>query len=160
MSAENTWIIISFCFFQLLCPVFGGFEKVCTFETYQRGVHAQGACGENLPTMLTLVCSDKIKRSGRSRQDKITDLWKLNSTLQEDTLQRSVLQQQNISPWKSMIKRMLASKEKALSFLSGKFDFSRSKKKKPGKDYGDVGIVCECCYHQCQISEFEDYCAK
>ena len=44
MSAENTWIIISFCFFQLLCPVFGGFEKVRTCTQLKQFVSELHTC--------------------------------------------------------------------------------------------------------------------
>jgi hypothetical protein len=66
MSTGNTWFVVFLMFIHLLPPVSCGFDKVCTYETYQRGVHVQGACGERLPEILSLVC----KRSTRVRQDK------------------------------------------------------------------------------------------
>lgn len=69
MTSETTWFIISLCLLQMVSPVLSGFEKVCTFETYRRGVHQQGACGDNLADMLGLVCR-KFKRSGQTRSNK------------------------------------------------------------------------------------------
>lgn len=68
------------------------------------------------------------------------------------------------APWKSVLKRMMVSKEKALAFIANNLDFHRRKKKGSpynlDKRYGDINIVCECCYHSCSVAEFEDYCAE
>lgn len=66
--------------------------------------------------------------------------------------------------WKSVLKRVMVSKEKALAFIANNLDFHRRKKKGSpynlDKRYGDINIVCECCYHSCSVAEFEDYCAE
>lgn len=161
MTSETTWFIISLCLLQMVCPVLSGFEKVCTFETYRRGVHQQGACGDNLADMLRLVCR-KYKRSGGTRPGKTYDVLK-RANFTAGGLSPPQIQARS-APWKSVLKRMMVSKEKALAFIANNLDFHRRKKKGSpynlDKRYGDINIVCECCYHSCSVAEFEDYCAE
>ncbi|XP_048771200.1 molluscan insulin-related peptide 5-like [Ostrea edulis] len=173
MSKENTWSVVLLMFVHLLCPVLCGFDKVCTYEIYQRGVHAQGACGDSLSDILALVCS-KSKRSARVRQDKHTGMPKYNATMPERLfpskrisqlanikLQNPVLNNK-LSAWKFVIKKFFSNKERALAFLVGDSAAANGQKRgvklPPVKRSGDMNIVCECCYHSCELEEFQDYC--
>ncbi|XP_061195038.1 con-Ins Im1-like [Saccostrea echinata] len=174
LKGGHLWSTIFLSFLYFLSPSLCQYDKVCTYETYRRGVHPQGACGDKLADILEIVCNNK---STRERKDKIVrrNMIKQNFTTSENLLPLEKLRHLGIikphhpslnsrrSPWKSVIKKFLSNKEKALAFLSGDLHATHAIKRASHFPYvkrnGDTNIVCECCYHSCTVEEFEGYCA-
>ncbi|XP_062611098.1 con-Ins Im1-like, partial [Saccostrea cucullata] len=162
MPEGHLWSTVLLSFLYVLGPVLSQYDKVCTYETYRRGVHPQGACGDKLADILKLVCRNN---TSRERKDKIVrrNMIKQNFTTSENVFPLEGLRHLGMikpnhpslssrrSPWKSFIRKFLSNKEKALAFLSGDLDathvLKRAKHFPFMKRNGDTNIVCECCYH-------------
>lgn len=84
---------------------------------------------------------------GRRIDEMLEDIcpFGTNSRLKRDTT--NIPDKETSSELNTKLNKVLLNKEDANTYLVKK------------SEYGQSGIVCECCFHQCHYSELLSYCA-
>ncbi|XP_052808151.1 con-Ins Im2-like [Mya arenaria] len=117
----------------LLRAVCADWERVCTPFTRSFGAHPGGICGHRLDEMLDVLCVDGYNQYPSQSSGYGGYFRRKRHTKTDDG---------------PSLRDIVIPKSEANAYLS------RQKR----SSYYNRGIVCECCFHRCDIMELLSYC--
>lgn len=126
----------------MVCNVLGGYEHICSSRTYE-DIPKGALCGSKLADAVSVVCGGlgNVYRSMRTKRDApsdVTTFRKRSEIVNLKTLNPAAKQSPSVGG--------IVDKRKAATYL------------KKRNMYDQKGIVCECCYNNCEIFELQEYC--